>query len=318
MNSKTLVSIIVPVHNAEETLVRCIESLENNEIQLQIILIENNSIDTSYEVCRKLEEAYSNVELLVSKKSGVSAARNKGLLYAKGKIIGFCDADDYYEPHAVDRIIELFCDYDIDMVISSFELICGGDYKMNMLPHNKVINSTETIKNIACNPVVMGSVWNKFYKRKLIDGIRFEEDLTHLEDGYFNYEILTKNRNCKILLSDIKTYNYIYNPNSTTSVLSNCYDEDCNLKYIVSLDRAQKRLKLENNEKEYIMDQIFKLSVLDIWNENLKDYPNCYNKLYDNIRKYFFKFIKHGLIFDKKGRIKILIKAVVTMVKGKK
>ena len=100
-------SIIVPVHNAESTITRCIESIVNQNVGLQVILIENGSTDDSASVCEILSRKYDCVEYYQSKLSGVSNARNIGLNKADGDIIGFCDADDYYEPNSLNRMMKL-------------------------------------------------------------------------------------------------------------------------------------------------------------------------------------------------------------------
>lgn len=97
-------SIIVPVHNAESTITRCVESVVSQNVDLQVILIENGSSDRSANECEILSQKYNCVEYYQSKLSGVSYARNIGLDKAEGDIIGFCDADDYYEPDCLEKV----------------------------------------------------------------------------------------------------------------------------------------------------------------------------------------------------------------------
>lgn len=113
-------SIIVPVHNAESTITRCVESVVSQNVDLQVILIENGSSDRSANECEILSQKYNCVEYYQSKLSGVSNARNIGLDKADGDIIGFCDADDYYEPNSLKKVSKIFEQYEIDIVYMGF------------------------------------------------------------------------------------------------------------------------------------------------------------------------------------------------------
>ena len=228
-------SIIVPVHNAESTITRCIESIVNQNVGLQVILIENGSTDDSASVCEILSRKYDCVEYYQSKLSGVSNARNIGLDKADGDIIGFCDADDYYEPNSLKKVSKIFEQYEIDIVYMALYIVNNGAHTLRSVKKERIINSFEAIDNVISNPCVMGSVWNKFFKKELIGGHRFAEELSYLEDGYFNVEILNDNKNIKIYLSKEPGYNYVENINSATNNFQKLFDENNKLKYVNAL-----------------------------------------------------------------------------------
>ena len=154
-------SIIVPVHNAESTITRCIESIVNQNVGLQVILIENGSTDDSASVCEILSRKYDCVEYYQSKLSGVSKARNIGLENADGDIVGFCDADDYYEPNSLKKVSKIFEQYEIDIVYMAFYIVNNGTHTLRSVKRERIINSFEAIDNVISNPCVMGSVCNK-------------------------------------------------------------------------------------------------------------------------------------------------------------
>jgi len=87
------VSVIVPVYNAEKMVHKCIESLLNQNIEKEIILIDNNSTDESVNIIKEFYNKHKEIIFLSEKYPGAAAARNRGLDYAKGKYIAFIDSD---------------------------------------------------------------------------------------------------------------------------------------------------------------------------------------------------------------------------------
>lgn len=94
-----MVSVIVPVHNGEKTLRRCVDSiLLSTEKDIEVILVENGSSDQTLNICRSYSDKLNNVRTVVADITGLSHARNVGMGIAKGKWISFIDADDYIHP----------------------------------------------------------------------------------------------------------------------------------------------------------------------------------------------------------------------------
>lgn len=121
---KPLVSVIVPVHNVETYLTRCVESLLKQSIadKLEVILVENGSSDGSLALCEKFSENHDNVRVVVNEKCGLPEARNFGKRFVRGKYIGFVDSDDYVDPHMFESLVyavtttgasTAFCDFEL-------------------------------------------------------------------------------------------------------------------------------------------------------------------------------------------------------------
>lgn len=98
----------------------------------------------------------------------------------------------------------------------------------------------------------MGSVWNKFFKKELIEGHRFDEELSYLEDGYFNVEILNDNKNIKIYLSKEPGYNYVENINSATNNFQKLFDENNKLKYVNALQKCLAYLVCKTRKRDVL------------------------------------------------------------------
>src|SRR5699024_4498424 len=95
VNKDPLISVIVPVYNAEHYLKECVASITNQIIfNLQIIIIDDGSTDGSGEICDELAITDKRITVIHQMNSGVSAARNTGLRIARGKYIAFVDSDD--------------------------------------------------------------------------------------------------------------------------------------------------------------------------------------------------------------------------------
>ena len=93
-----LISVIVPVYNAENTIEKTVDSLQQQEYtSIEIILVNDGSTDSSKEICENLQKKITGLAVYSIKNSGPSAARQYGLDRAKGKYVVFCDADDTME-----------------------------------------------------------------------------------------------------------------------------------------------------------------------------------------------------------------------------
>lgn len=310
-------SIIVPVYNAESTITRCIESIVNQNVGLQVILIENGSTDDSASVCEILSRKYDCVEYYQSKLSGVSHARNIGLDKVDGDIIGFCDADDYYEPYCLEKVSNIFEQHEIDIVYMALYIVNNNTITLRAVKNERIINSFEAIDNVVCNPCVMGSVWNKFFKKELIEQHRFSDELSYLEDGYFNVEILNDNKNIKIYLSKEPGYNYVENINSATNNYQKLFDENNKLKYVNALEKMLSLPGIRCKEKRYIKAAIFRVVVENIGSNYVKGNMEIYNKLYSDIKKYILSYIISLFSYDIKHKIKLLLIGGEVLIGGK-
>ncbi|MDY2639947.1 MAG: glycosyltransferase family A protein, partial [Ligilactobacillus salivarius] len=91
-----LVSIIVPVYNVEKYLIECLNSLVNQTYSnIEILLIDDGSKDSSGEICDDFAAKYKNVYSYHKKNSGLGLTRNYGMSLIKGEYVTFVDSDDY-------------------------------------------------------------------------------------------------------------------------------------------------------------------------------------------------------------------------------
>ena len=97
-----MVSIIVPVYNAEAYLPEMIESdICQNYNNLELLLIDNCSMDNSFEICKSYEKKDVRIRVMQETENGPAAVRNHGLLAAHSGYIIFLDADDFLADNTV-------------------------------------------------------------------------------------------------------------------------------------------------------------------------------------------------------------------------
>lgn len=204
-----IVSIVIPVRNAEKYIERCVQSVQaQTYADLDIILVLNDSSDRSDAICKQLGLADRRIHLLTTKEAGVSKARNLGIASASGTYIMFIDADDYIHENLVERLYSEANKYQADIVAAGFEKytenILGGE-------HTKHGNYSVSANDYAQNMLLGrsgcdGYIWGKLYNINALSKIRFNETLKFSEDTDFLLNILRQD--LRIFISPFIGYFY--------------------------------------------------------------------------------------------------------------
>lgn len=127
MSEKPKISVLLPVHNAEKSLARAVESiLQQDFTDWELILIENASTDSSAKICRTFQSSDSRIHHLSYKEKGVAFALNMGLAYARGQYIARMDADDYSFPERL-RLQASFLDEHPEIGLVSGQVVYQTD-----------------------------------------------------------------------------------------------------------------------------------------------------------------------------------------------
>ena len=191
-----IVSIIVPVYNAEETLRRCIESVLNQGFtDFELLLVDDGSTDSSAGICREYENGDRRVRVIHKENTGVSDTRNLGLSEARGTFVQFLDSDDWITPDATSLMVRAARDSGADMVIADFYRVIGdrvahkGDIEKDGL-----LSLEEFAGFMMENPAdfYYGVLWNKLYRRDIVEEhkLRMDTDISWCEDFMFNLEYI--------------------------------------------------------------------------------------------------------------------------------
>lgn len=99
------VSIVIPVYNAEEFLVKCLDSVINQTLEnIEIIIIDDGSTDSSAQICKEYAAKDSRIIYYRKENEGLAAARQDGIERASGEFVGFVDSDDWLELNMYERM----------------------------------------------------------------------------------------------------------------------------------------------------------------------------------------------------------------------
>lgn len=166
-------SIIIPVYQVEDTLDRCVESVLCQGIdEFEVILVNDGSMDKSAAICDKWQTIDKHIIVIHQQNRGLSAARNAGISRATGELITFVDSDDYLQEGTYSVVIPLTERHDIvefpvcRFLQSSQQQIISFKDKVYTSPKKYWLEAEGY-----CHTYV----WNKIYKRRLFDDIRFPE-----------------------------------------------------------------------------------------------------------------------------------------------
>lgn len=206
---KSLVSVIVPVYNAAQYLPQCLESLLCQTYEpIEIILIDDGSKDASLEICRKYAQQDSRVLILSQTNKGVSAARNKGIMLAKGGWITFVDADDWVEPNHLEELVDCIEDGAYDCAVSGYWLEYSQKSVKRSFAELGALVPDRAIKTMFSPYLFQGFLWNKLFRSSIIRKYRvyLSEDIFYLEDMLFCVAFFSKCRT--ICCNSAVSYHY--------------------------------------------------------------------------------------------------------------
>ncbi len=199
---RALVSIIIPVYNIEEYLPRCLESVAKQTYHnLEIILVDDGSTDGSWSICQSFEKKDNRFKTIRQDNGGPYIARNTGLRVAHGDYILFVDGDDYIHVDTVRIMLESInqnCGYDMAMV--DYKKTIRLDENVEEILENVTTELAQDelmnnmfIKSSEYNVALYHCLWNKLFRRELVDGIWFYGD-PRFEDFEFCFRVFLKVR----------------------------------------------------------------------------------------------------------------------------
>ncbi len=211
-----LVSIIVPVYNSAKYLDKCIHSLANQSYHnIEIILINDGSTDTSPSLCETWSEKDARVIVIHKDNAGVSAARNDGIARSSGEYIMFVDSDDYLSENAVRTAMNLLDD-DVDLVTMSLKQIdVNGNVLLTDQCKDFKIDTTDFRSDIWSYRKYLSYIYNRIYRAEIIKlrKIQFDEKLVYCEDTAFVIGYLAHCK--KIVFPSEISYYYLRYPEQT-------------------------------------------------------------------------------------------------------
>ena len=189
MNKK--ISIIIPVHNAQEYLPKCLDSIINQTLkEIEIICVNDSSTDNTGAILDNYQQKDSRIKIINTDCRCSGGTRNRGLEAANGEYIGFVDADDWVDKDYFEKLYNTAKENSCDIAAtSSVVLIENGEEKsikyVGATPADNPVNTLE--KKEKCI-IATGICWNKIYRKDFLEknNIHFIEIPTAAEDNYFS------------------------------------------------------------------------------------------------------------------------------------
>ena len=209
-----MVSIIVPVYNIKEYLLRCVESLVGQSFgDLEILLVNDGSTDGSGELCDALAQTDERIRVIHKENGGLSDARNAGLDAAEGEWLLFVDGDDYLAPDTVARLLQHACE-DVDFVQFHYRETADRTWQADPCQSADPVEETEQARmwqRLYELGGVGASSCTKLWNRHVFEGVRFQKGILHEDEELLNRVL----PNCRrVIYTQLELYGYYMRPGS--------------------------------------------------------------------------------------------------------
>lgn len=216
-----LISVVIPVYNAEKFIEKCAKSLfEQTFDQIEYIFVDDCSTDNSVEILQSLIDKYQrhtyNITIITQRTNqGVAIARNTGLSQAKGEYVIFCDSDDWLDTQMLQKMYSTAITSNADVVMCDFYMAFNTGYKQFRCPtwcnENKVASMQQYLT------FSWNVIWNMLIKRDLCikNNINFSPRSTYCEDFNFAVKVLDR----AAIVKNIHEPLYYYNQLNTNSIM---------------------------------------------------------------------------------------------------
>lgn len=179
-------SVIIPVYNMEKYLEVCLDSVVKQMDDMEVIIIDDGSTDSSWDIILKYVNAYPDkVSAYQEENSGQGVARNWGISLANGEYIGFVDADDYIEEGMYETMVSKADQLNCDYVECGYRFVEEKAGKIKELPLYGHVREFADDKDMFVDPLV--SPWNKIYKADVIknNDIKFTEGKIYEDTAFY-------------------------------------------------------------------------------------------------------------------------------------
>lgn len=239
-------SIVVPAYNAEKYIKKTLDSLKNQSMQeIEIICVNDGSKDNTLRIMKEYAASDSRFIIIDKKNEGIAFARRDGIKKSSSKYISFLDSDDFYEKNFCEKMYILMEKNNLDLAECGYNLIFENNTVKEhyFLEKNFIFEKKDFIENIFNTTIINGKegvvVWNKVYKKSIIDKAVKDYGKNVLEDYIFNLQYY----------SMVDRYQFIHETLLNYRVRSNSLSKKFDRNFFEALKNVQ-------NVKEKIMIQM--------------------------------------------------------------
>lgn len=177
MAAEPLVSVVIPVYNVSRYLPECLESVMRQTYRnLDIVVIDDGSTDGGGKICDRFARKDVRIRVFHTENRGLSAARNHGIVNARGDYVAFVDSDDWIEANMIETLMKAMIQNNADIAAAWYIMeYKGGRPVAPSADGSMRIFRGEEILYAFINLPVANAVWNKLYRIGLFKDIRFPE-----------------------------------------------------------------------------------------------------------------------------------------------
>lgn len=308
-----LVSVIIPVYNAAAYVENCVQSVCRQTVEnLQIILVDDCSLDYSAECCKGLAQKDSRIEFYQQEKNkGVSAARNKGLLFAAGTYILFVDADDLIDEDMIENLLGMMDEDQVDLAVCGYYIDNSPQLNKNCI--RKEMTRLDAARETAGfnGSLMKGYSVNKLFKRERIfeNQLWFDEETYICEDLLFCMQYIWHSR--MIVYDPVPKYHYITHSASAMHGVVNA-------RRMSVLETFQKIITVGKWYEDPILEELLQISYWNHYVSILKDVVRDFkgrklkygDRVYPYVKHIALPFLKSRFVTIKR---KVLISGLLCL-----
>ena len=253
-----LISIIIPVYNVEQYIIRCLQSVvaQKDLDKIEVIIVDDCGTDNSIALAKEFLVGCSGLDYKIlhhAKNGGLSAARNTGLRAAKGDYVYFLDSDDEITANCIRQLAAPLKDGEYDFVIGDYTTTLGDGASMLQLQAGAVVGN-ERVFEAYVNGLWYVMAWNKLCRREFLlqNALLFEEGLLH-EDVIWSFKLACK----AVSMYVVKEPVYIYSIREASIMTGMSIEKDLSI-YVKAFDVIANFIREEKREMgrhEYIIFQ---------------------------------------------------------------
>lgn len=315
MDAESLVSIIVPVYNAENHLEKCVDSILNQTYKnIEVILINDGSSDNSGVICQNLAKKDNRIKVVHQVNQGPSASRNTGIKYSNGKYIQFVDSDDCIDINMTYKLVSQMNE-NIHLTICGYKIIqkLKDEFKaIERIPQNsKVFSKNDFLKSFGkfYFERLINSPCNKLYNANIIKdyNVYFPENINMGEDLLFNLEYIKYCENISVINESL----YIYQKHENNSLTSSYKTEFFNTQRFL-FNKVKKfliKLKVYDEENKEFLGRLYTYRIIDAFQNLYHDNSNLTVKEIESKIETIVndKTVRDCIVYFKKGNIQLKI-----------
>lgn len=299
-----LTSIIIPVYNSNIHLRRCLDSVLSQSYEnIEIILIDDGSTDTSPQICDEYSHKYDNIKVYHISNGGASLARKYGMEMAEGDYLAFVDSDDYIAPNYISAMYDALARYDTKISCCGVRVV----YSNESIEFDKTFSSMILEKDELMTRFFNYEFWGlpgALYHRSVFEDIVFPQ-ATLSEDYLIKTQMFLKERRIALVESPLYVYEKHEGSLSNTKLSSRAFEEYENVKAVYDIIKKEEP-KFELFAQKNVVETCIKLLLMGEEGQR-KQFKNEYSLIIHFLRQEMFSILKNSSVRPKQRIIALLL-----------